>query len=874
MPASSVGSKWSVAAARIQVPRLPVRTIRRCRLADRLLDRRVTLICAAAGSGKTLLTADWAHSAQQRGDRIAWLAVDPTDDKPYEFWSAVLESLQLAGPEDVAAELAQLSPPRDQFERGFVESLLDVLSHSPYPTRLVLDDVHRISHPEVVAGVDHALSLLPDQFQVILIGRREPAFALHELQLRDELQRIDGQDLAFTEPEAAELYATFDLQLTDQDVARLVTRTEGWAAGLRLAAVPLSRGDASRTSVISFDGDQRELGDYLFAEIVQQLPADLYRFLLATCAPRQLPIELAAELSGRTDAGELLDELCRSNVLVVQTGDATGYRYHSLLRQFLLAALHRQDAGQPARQHAQTARWLDDHQQPVSALSHAVVSGDNELLTELIGRHGLRLTLSGVGAQVLQIIDAVPGVADRPAVATIAALAALDARNVPRADHWLAVLRQQPAPQGSVELALRASAQVQRTLLGGDVAEAVDRTAILALDRTGDVDTDLMVLAHRPSARVRSGDYPGAIADLQQALALARAGRYNQLELWILSQLAGMTGAMCDIQQSRVWAEEAIRFAAPRGWSSSPRLAYAYLMAAWSAFQTGDAEEQRRIAELGMAALDRVNNVEVELGVRSMAALATFEAAAGPERRQAVEEFHRLWAVPEADQASPALTGHARTQEIRLALLVGEQGWAAEALQRTKQRLPDSAEVAVNSAQLALAQGRQLQAFDLLGPVAREKLITHLPDSVVIANVMIAQLECARGHIAAALAAFRRALDRAEPQNLQRPFLDGWARLKPLVIPHLGEFGTANDFVESVLGRADPRHGVTEVELLSPKQLELLRDLQSVLPIRELAAARGVSVNTTRSHLRAIYRKLGVSSRSDAVRLARDRGLL
>ncbi|HEY9291252.1 MAG TPA: AAA family ATPase [Microlunatus sp.] len=875
MSAGTLGARSSVATTRVQVPRLPSRAMHRTRLAEDQLGRRpVTLICAAAGSGKTVLVAEWTRSAQRRGDSVAWLTLEPADDKPYEFWSAMLEAFRIGCHAEVVAELSSLSPPHDGFEPGFVATILNIIDHGRRPTWLVLDDIQWLNHPQVLAGIDYLLAHLPACLKVIMASRREPDLALSALRLRGDLQSVTGGDLAFTEPEARELFTTLDLEVTDEDLVRLLARTEGWAAGLRLAAVSLSRSADRRAFMINFEDDHRAVDDYLFAEVLRDLTPDLDQFLHDTCVPEQLPIALAAELSGRADAGQLLDHLYRSNTLVLQAGDTSGYRYHSLLREALRSSLHRRDVHAPLRQHAAAAGWFDRHGQPVNALVHASAGRDDALLLDLIGRHGLRLILSGQPARVLNIIDAASGIADRQPAAQIAALAALEVGDLVRADHWLGVLRQLPQPKTTRSIALRASAEVQRALSGGEVADAIRRTGILDLDDGDDEDVNLVVRAHRAPARMRHGDYAGAVADLRRALVLARAGHYDQVELSTLSQLAGMTGAMCDLVQSRRWAEEAISFATVRGWAASPRLAYAYLMAAWTAFQSGEVERQREFASLGIRALDGVNNVEVELGVRSMHALAVFESAVGDERRQAARHFHRLWSDPRAEQASPALTGHAVAEEVRLALAIGEFGWATEAVQRIKLRLPGSAEAAVVIAELLLGQGRTTQAIDALQPAVKGKLDVHLPTSLVIANVMLAFLEHQRGNVTRGLAALERALETAAPQNLQRPFIDAWPLIKPVINTHAGQFGTANDFVATLMDRERPEQEAADGEVLSPKQLELLRDLQAVLPVRELAAARGVSVNTTRTHLRAVYRKLGVSSRSGAIRVARDRGLL
>ncbi|CCH77636.1 putative LuxR family transcriptional regulator [Nostocoides japonicum T1-X7] len=876
MPRDEGGSRALVTPTRLRVPRLAAGLVRRERLLDgQLGSRPVTLVCAPAGSGKTMLVAAWAAEATVREEPIAWLSLVDGDDRPFEFWSSLIEALRTASTPDVAAALDELSPPRDTVEPGFVAAVAAILSQEGGPRWLVLDDAQRLTDPAVLAGLDLLLADPPPGLGVVLVARWDPPVSLHRLRLAGLLHEVRAADLAFTEPEAAELFSAIRVALSGADVARLVARTEGWAAGLRLAAVSLSDTADPTAFVAAFEGDQRAVADYLFAEIVQHLPADLHRFLLDTCIPEQLSVALAAELSGRSDAGALLDRLCRANALVVQSGDMTWYRYHSLLRTYLESTLRRQDVLAPGRQHAAVAHWFEAHEHPAAGLEHALHSGDEELLAGIVRRRGLRLILTGQAAMVRDTLAAAPEtLLQDDTVAVVAALACLDTGDPTAADRWLAAAGHAACPDRPRTRGMWASAVIQRALVGGDVSAALEATGILGLPATGDGDVDLMVWAYRGPARMRSGDYTGAVDDLRRALSIARAEHYDPFVLWSLSQLSGMAGSMCDLPDTLAWAEEAITFATRRGWVESPRLAYAYLLAAWTAFLTGDVDGQARYARLGMRALDGVNNVEVEVGVRAMHELALFEAASGPERRRAAEAFHAIWQDPVADQVSPALSGHAGPQEVRMALAVGEFRWATEAATRLEERLPGSSEAATLRAQVMRARGRTTDALRLLAPVLRGRTTTHLATTTVIAHLLAAPLEAAASNDGRAFESLCAALEWAAPQNCQRPFLDAWAGVEPLLLLHQGRFGLAEAFVADLLAARPRTTTMTDAHPLSPRELELLGDLPSMLSVKEIADARGVSINTAKTHLGAIYRKLGVGGRNEAVREARRRGLL
>ncbi|SDT45778.1 LuxR C-terminal-related transcriptional regulator [Jiangella sp. DSM 45060] len=881
MAYEQAGARAFVTPTRLRVPRVPEGLVQRSRLIETGLGAHpVSLVCAPAGSGKTMLVADWARSAQEGGQPVAWLSIEDGDDRPYELWSAVIDALIEASSGAARRRLDGLSPPRQGVEPQFISALSDAL-HAVRPVRwLVLDDLQRIRNADVTAGLDLFLAELPPDVGMVLVCRSVPGLSVHRLRLDGALHEVGSADLAFTEPEAAAMFAGLGRPLGEADITRLVARTEGWAAGLRLAAVSLAAAPDTGAFISDFEGNQGAVGDYLFAEIVQHLPADQYDFLLRTCAPEQLSVELAAELSGRVDAGRLLDQLCRANALVVQSGDTSWYRYHSLMRGYLMATLAREDVDAPRAQHAATARWFVAQDQPLVALEHAVRAGDDRYLTDLVRAHGLRLILSGHAPVVRDALArAAPAVRNDTAVATVAVLAALDLAELPAVDRWFTVLDKQTTPSDPLLAAMQGSAVVQRALLGGDVAGALRETGLTDRERTGDADVDLIMLVHRAPARMRGGDYAGAIADLEKALALARAGRYDPFVLSALSQLSGINGAACDFPATMSWTRQAIEFATSRGWADSPRLAYAYLLAAWTAFQTGDDRAQADYADKAMHCLDGRGNVEVEVGVRSMYALATFEATTGPARHRAVADFRAIWQGRHIDEVSPALMGYATPQEIRLALAVGEPAWAVDAVERATRHLPDSAESLTMRAQLSYARGRISEAHHALAPVVRGEVAVHVATTVVVANVLTAVIDAAQGNDALSFEALRRALDWAAPRNFRRPFIEAWGDVGPLLVEHQGRFGHADSFAADLRDQLPQRtcravDASSPSRTLSPRELELLRDLPSPLSVREIAEARGVSINTTKTHLSAVYRKLGVTGRFAAIRVARSRGLL
>jgi len=309
-----------------------------------LLDAgaRVTLVCAPAGSGKTMLVSSWLAAAELEGG-VAWVGVEREESDATRFWGMVMDALrrtEAIAPDD---PLATLVPAPLGGQDEFAERLIDGLGRLPRPMVLILDDVHELHAHEALRGLERLLARAPAQLRVIVVSRRDLPLALHRLRLTADLVEIRAADLGFTVDETAELLAGAHVEIAGADVARLQERTEGWAAGLRLAALSLARHDAPERFVAEFSGSERTVADYLVQEVLARQPEELRRLLMRTSILARVNGSLADLLTGRTDGTRMLHALEEANAFVVAVDVArTWFRYHHLLADLMRLELRRE----------------------------------------------------------------------------------------------------------------------------------------------------------------------------------------------------------------------------------------------------------------------------------------------------------------------------------------------------------------------------------------------------------------------------------------------------------------------------------------------------------------------------------------------------
>ena len=855
----------------------------------------VLLACAPAGYGKTTMLADWTDQQRAAGVPVAWVTCDRDDDGT-AFWSAVILAATEVAP-DSATVLAGLDAPAGPADSMFVANLIGVLGDEVPGIVLVLDDVHEVRAREVLDGIQHLVEWADSRVRVALGCRFEPPIGLHRLRLTGRLHEVRAAQLAFTAEEADDFWSRHDIVLDSESRAVLLTLTEGWPAGMRMAALSLEHGDPA-TFVAEFSGADRPVADYLAGEVLVRLPDDVVDFLLRTCVVEDLSVELAVRLSGREDSAAMLDDLAQRNALVVPLDrSGTWFRYHALLRTYLAAALRRRDPGEMAALRVLAAQWFLEQREPGEALELASAAGDAELVERILLAHGLGLLLGGAGPSVRRAIGQLPpSQDDAPAVLVHRALLAVDEGDVGAADEALAVLATVPDDGEDRRMtSLRKAAALHRARLAADlvVAHASDLVADVGpshLPADLDPDVRLLVLADRGALRLFEGDHRRARRDLLQAIDLAKAANLHSIELYCKNLVAGTHVAENDFVQARTAAEKAIAFAAARGWDRTPTLAYSYMLAGWTSFQVLRPEEAATWAAISLDVIDATIDVEVEGAARTGEAIIAFDEP--PQRRLALDRLERTTAWLADRGASPALTALAAPHELRMCLSLGEWHRAEQGVERAETRLGASGDVAVLQAMLASARGRPADARRLLRPVLSGELTPLRTTASTTAWLLEALLAERSDRHPAATEALLSALHSAAPTGATRPFFDAGTEVHTLLSQLRGRAGHLEPVLDAVLtgithvldwqGAATTSatgapSGTTTAPSggwLTERELVVLRDLPSMMTLGEIAGAQGISLNTVKTHVRSIYAKLGAGTRREAIGIARGLGLL
>ncbi|MHA6622655.1 LuxR C-terminal-related transcriptional regulator [Pseudonocardia sp. DLS-67] len=893
------------------MPHIPPSVIGREELVD-ILDwdddeaGRAVLVCAPAGYGKTTLLALHAQRLKREDRLIGWMTCDRHDADPAHLWQGVLAALTAA-----VGRTPAHRRPRDPFgsltapavmDRAFIAELAEAVDALEAPMTLVLDDFHEITDPGTLAGVTDFVRSLPNRLNLIVGTRRDPAISLHRLRLDGRLREVRGLDLAFGRTEVEQVLRGQGVQLDGTDLTMLWRRTEGWPAAVRLASLSLAHDPDPERFVAEFAGDDSAVAGYLVAEILSRLPVALQQFLLDTCVTDDLTAELAATLSGRPDAGALLDGLEQANALVQRLGrSGEWFRYHALLRSYLLAELRRRDLSAARTRHRLAAVWFDDAGLPGSALEHAVAAGDPAMIRALLSRHGIQLLLAGKGSLLIRVIaESPPEVGDDPEVLLLMSIVAFSSSDRVGGDLALArfqALLERGADTGPGAARTRRLLHLARfyqARMHGDtgvLGQVDDRAAAAVRGRRADDDVELLVLVNRGALRIAAGDYPRAKADLRAGLELGRRRGHHRLALDCMNQLTGATGGLSEIRESGEWARRTAVFAAEHGWATSPQLAYSYVVAGWCAYLMLDLEEAGRQVGLAMAAMGGgAIEPEAECAVRSGAAIIAFDRY--PQRRSALRDLNLIWDQLHDAKPSPALAAFAQLAEMRMCLILGDRGRAAAVAARADELLSGTGDVAVLHAVELLDHQHHDRARALVAPVLAGELSTVVVTSLITAWLVEALTAAHAGMSETVHRALLTALTIGANTGVMRPFYDFGPPVHELLIAAIGRAGHLEPFLAGLLEawrKAEAwqeAHAAGEVvdhavdphpvlaAPLTAREIEVLRDLPSLLTAEEIAGEHQVSVNTVKTHLRSLYRKLGAANRRDAVSLARRLSLL
>ena len=866
-----------IPASRTAVPAPPAWFVPRHALRRHLDAARagqLTAVVAPAGSGKTVLLADWARRASAGdGPPTAWAGLDRDDADPDRFWSVVLAAVLATGAVPAGSTLHDLTGAGDDL----ADDLLDGLAALSRPIRLVLDDAHVLNGRQ--AGVRALARLVrhrPASVHLVLAARSDPPVGLPRLRLEDALHELRADGLRFSLPDTAALAAASGVALEADDVATLHRRTEGWAAGLRLAVLALRRETeapgrsgppGARAFLVRFTGDDRSVADYLGGELLAGLDPDDREVLDDLSVCRRLPDALAVTLTGHDDIARRLEELAQG-LGMVERVDAGEHHVHALLRSHLAADLARRRPERHRRQHATAARWWAGHGETAHALHHAERAADPALTAELLGRLAVPLLLRGELAALRRALGSLgPGaVGADPALALAAALLHLEAREpTPAAAHLRLAQRAWPAAPAPDLVALRAACELLASSAGvgspdpgSSPVEEVEEPA----------DPGLAALLHLARGTALLAGSPRNVAtargELHRALAPARAGGLVRLESAVLAELA--LAALVEGDPGGVTAPGE---AAP---GDTTRPARTMALLAWSDLLRGDprAAADRCAGLLGPPGPPGIGDGRDGLAPADRYALRALHGAAIgdlgrrgaglAEARAARDELGEV-ALPAAVAGALALLEH------RAALVLGNLRAAGDVASWLAARAGDTDEGALMHAWTAAATGRWETARSGIAALHRAG---RCPGTVLIeAGLLEAEAALRADESERGRATLDAVLAAAGARDVVRPFPLAGPRVRALLLerkPVPGHGARVAAACAAVTEEPSPP--------LSERELVVLALLPSLLDAPTMAEELVVSVNTVKTQIRSIYAKLGVSTRRGAVTRARERGLL
>jgi LuxR family maltose regulon positive regulatory protein len=847
---------------------------------------RVTEVSTPPGSGKTYLLRSWISEAGL-AESAAWVSVQRDERDPQRFWLSVLDAVR--GTRAGSTRVRAVSPAPDPDTWVIVERLLEDLASLDDRVWLVIDDLHELRSDDALRQLELLLMRAPPELRFVLATRHDLRLGLHRLRLERELTEIRAADLRFTLDEARALLEAAEVRLSESALALLHGRTEGWAAGLRLAALSLTERPDPEVFAAEFAGSERTVAEYLLAEVLERQPAEVRRLLLRTAILERVSGSLAEALTGYANAERMLQELEQANAFVVSLDvRRSWFRYHHLFTDLLQLELRRTAPDELSGLHTAAADWYADHGDPIAAIRHAQAAENWVLASRLLWDTGIDLYIDGRAAAVHELLKGFP----RRVIAADAELIALSATDelyfgsLEEAERQLALATYAPEPaerRAYFEVRLL----ILRLLLArrrGDLSATVTEAQRLLSPAEGPAVVPLglhedlhgIALINLGMAELWTARLDDAERHLEQGLALARRIGRPYFELIALAHW-GMVVSFRSLAVSAKLGREAIELALRHGWSDGPVAGLAYAVVAAAMIWQGRLD----VAEQWLEPAERTLRAGVEPAAAMMVqgTRGLLERARGSDQ-EAIAAFRA--AEPLADLL---VTPHMLALQLRLHLLqalvrTGQAERVEQALFEADEHNRETAEARSVVAALRLAQDDPEAAADALVPVLEGRAPgLNLPLSTIEAFLLEAIARDALGDANAAEHALERALDLSEAEGVLLPFLLHPAR--GLLERHPRHRTAHASLVSEILNRLAGREPGSRAsdanrlrEPLTESETRILRYLPTNLSVQEIAGELYLSANTVKFHIRHLYAKLGAHQRSGAVERARALGLL
>jgi LuxR family maltose regulon positive regulatory protein len=860
---------------------------------DRAAEAKVTLISGPAGSGKTSLLRAWAAEPGQPR-RLAVVQVPREQQDSQQFWLAVLGAVRRAS--GAPGEGGQPAATPDFNLGAIAERVRSELAGQPDRTFLVIDDLHELTSQEALTQLVRLLEKLPEHVHAILTTRRDLPLRLHKLRLAGELAEIRGADLRFTQRETREFLEASGVTLSEDRAAKLHQRTEGWAAGLRLAAMSLAGSSDPQRFVAEFSGSNRTVAEYVLAEMLECQPAEVQQLLLRTSLLDRVSGELADVLTGHADSARILLDLEDANAFVVSLDPArTWFRYHHLFADLLRLELRRTLSEQVPALHRLAAAWFSEHGEIVDAVRHTQAAGDWPDAARLLADHSFGLMLDGQAQTIQSLLRAFPPgvVTEGPDLPLARATCDLVQGRLDEAAAYLGVAETSiasttPDRKHRLEVAI-AALRLSLARKRGHLEGVVEQVRFLASPVTAQTDEDIaldsdlraVALMNLGIVEAWSLGNQDSERHLQEGADLARQIGRPYLEVACLAELA-FASKIEPFATTRRRCLEAIALAERHGWGAEPIITPALVNLAGTFIWTGEFDEGDRWLMRTARAL------ETDTGplIRLLLHLGTGLLMSGRRRqREALAEYSAAEHLQAQLEGSHALTRQLTGFRLATQARLGQVSEARASLAALDADLAGSGEVGNGRAAVSLAEGDPAAALAAVRDVLNGTAPAIGYMTVIDANLLAALAHRELGEHRAAFAAVERALALAEADRLVLPFamtgsvelLEAMPRHEtahPALLTEILEVVRGSSTSPSESGSVGGESALAEIEQLSPSELRVLRYLPTNLSRPEIASQLSVSVNTVNTHIRRIYAKLQAQDRSSAVRRAREMRLL